>query len=93
MPRRSDMRLDRLELAVGQGAGVVDQPADQGRLAVVDVADDDDLELAGLAGGRAWHAGASHVAGGAQTLERVLGLVVHRAAGALGRPGSSRARR
>ena len=42
--------LDRVELAVGQGAGLVDQAADQGRLAVVDMADDDDLELAGLAG-------------------------------------------
>ena len=40
-------RLDRLELALGQRAGVVEQPADQGRLAVVDVADDDDLQRQG----------------------------------------------
>ena len=42
-------RLDRLDLALGQGAGVVEQPADQGRLAVVDVADDDDLEAGAVA--------------------------------------------
>ena len=41
-------RLDRLELAVGQRARVVDQPADQGRLAVVDMADDDDLHGVGF---------------------------------------------
>ena len=34
--------LDGLELAVGQRARVVHQPADQGRLAVIDMADDDD---------------------------------------------------
>ena len=38
-------RLDRLELAFGQRARVVEQPADQGRLAVIDVADDDDPKL------------------------------------------------
>jgi hypothetical protein len=38
-------RFDRLELTLGQGAGVVEQAADQGRFAVVDVADDHDLEL------------------------------------------------
>ena len=51
-------RLDRLELALGQGAGVVEQPADQGRLAVVDVADDDDLELGT---GRLRHRPAPHI--------------------------------
>ena len=35
-------RLERVELAVGQAAGLMQQAADQGRLAVVDVADDDD---------------------------------------------------
>ena len=35
-------RLERVELAVGQVAGLVQQAADQGRLAVIDVADDDD---------------------------------------------------
>ena len=40
--------LDRLELALGQGAALVDQPADEGRLAVIDMADDDDLQLVGL---------------------------------------------
>ena len=34
---------DRFHLALGQGAGVVQQAADQGRLAVVDMADDDEL--------------------------------------------------
>ena len=34
--------FDGLELAVGQRARVVHQPADQGRLAVIDVTDDDD---------------------------------------------------
>ncbi len=38
-------RLDRLELALGQGPRVVEQPADQRRLAVIDVAHDHDLEL------------------------------------------------
>ena len=42
--------LDRLELAVGQRAGVVEQAADQRRLAVVDMADDDDREGGWLAG-------------------------------------------
>ena len=35
-------RLELLELAVGQAAGLGQQPADQRRLAVVDMADDDD---------------------------------------------------
>ena len=35
-------RLELLELAVGQAAGLVQQPADQRRLAVIDMADDDD---------------------------------------------------
>ncbi len=36
--------LQRLDLALGQGVGLVQQPADQGRLAVVDMADDDDAK-------------------------------------------------
>ncbi len=38
-------RLDRLELALRQRARVVEQAADQGRLAVIDVADDHDPKL------------------------------------------------
>jgi len=34
-------RFQRLELALGQRSGVVQQAADQGRLAVIDFADDD----------------------------------------------------
>ena len=93
--------LELLELAVGQAAGLVQQPADQGRLAVIDMADDDDahqrargLRSASDLGrrGRSWRnvhdaTARSQIAGDAQALEGVLGLVVHGAAGALGRPG------
>ena len=45
--------LQHFELAVGQAAGLVQQPADQRRLAVIDMADDDDADLrAGGAVGR-----------------------------------------
>ena len=37
-------RLERFQLAVGQAAGFVQQPADQRRFAVIDVADDDDAD-------------------------------------------------
>ena len=37
---------DLLHLAVGQGVGVMEEAADEGRLAVVDMADDDDVHLA-----------------------------------------------
>ena len=37
--------FQHLELAVGQAAGLVQQAADQRRLAVVDMADDDDADL------------------------------------------------
>ena len=37
---------DLLHLAVGQGVGVMEEAADEGGLAVVDVADDDDVHLA-----------------------------------------------
>ena len=37
--------LEHLELALGQAAGLVQQAADQGRLAVIDMADDDDADL------------------------------------------------
>ena len=47
--------LELLQLAFGQRAGVVEQPAHQGGLAVVHVADDDDLEL--LGGGSSGHWG------------------------------------
>ena len=52
--------LELLELALGQRAGVVEQPADERGLAVVHVADDDDFELFGGAGGplcmgKCWH--------------------------------------
>ena len=87
-------RLDGLELAVGQRAGVVDQPADQRRLAVVDMADDDDAQLlAQRPSDAAYGSRPSHVSVGAQPLEGVLGLAVHGAAGALRRLRSPRARR
>ena len=38
-------RLQHFELALGQAAGFVQQAADQGRLAVIDMADDDDADL------------------------------------------------
>ncbi len=37
-------RLELVELAVGQAAGFGEQAADQGRLAVIDMADDDDAD-------------------------------------------------
>ncbi len=37
--------LEHFELAVGQAAGLVQQPPDQRRLAVIDMADDDDADL------------------------------------------------
>ena len=46
-PRRSAIGLQLLEFAFRQRAGVVKQAADEGRFAVVHVADDDDLELFG----------------------------------------------
>jgi len=42
MPRRALTALERVELAVGKVSGLVQQAADQGRFAVIDVADDDD---------------------------------------------------
>ena len=47
--RKLDL-LELLELALGQRARVVEKPADEGGLAVVHVADDDDLELFGGSG-------------------------------------------
>ena len=38
-------RLQHLQLAVGQAAGLVQQPPDQRRFAVIDMADDDDAHL------------------------------------------------
>ena len=37
---------DRLDLAVGQRAGIVQQATDQGGFAVIDMADDGDIEAA-----------------------------------------------
>ena len=42
---------DLVHLAVGQGVGVMEESADEGGLAVVDVADDDDVHLTGVFGG------------------------------------------
>ena len=42
---------DLVHLAVGQGVGVMEEAADEGGLAVVDVADDDDVHLAMVFGG------------------------------------------
>ena len=50
-------RLDLLQLAVGQRAGVVEQAADQGRLAMVDMADDDDAHEIAFGA----HRGAAHI--------------------------------
>ena len=40
-------RADRQRqvVAIGQGAGVVEQAANEGRFAMIDVADDDDFKL------------------------------------------------
>ena len=46
--------LDRLVLPVGQRPGVVHQPPDEGGLAVIDVADDHDLEKFGTHGAAAY---------------------------------------
>ena len=54
-------RLDGLELALGQRAGVVEQAADQGRFAVIDVADDDDLEACGRALAGSVMSGSPHI--------------------------------
>ncbi len=94
--------LQHLQLAVGQAAGFVQQAADQRGLAVVDMADDDDADLRTrravrrrreLARGNDHVHGGTHsrnsseIAGDAQALESVLGLVVQRAAGTLGHLG------
>ena len=57
MPRRSQTSRRLLDLALRQGAGLVEQAADQGRLAVIDMADDDDLQ-----GGKADHGIHLHIA-------------------------------
>ena len=89
--------FQHFELALGQAAGLVQQAPDQRRLAVIDMADDDDADLrARGAVGRRRYAGGerscsserstqcrSEIAGDAQPLEGVFGLVVERAAGAL----------
>ena len=76
MPRRRAMALELLELAVRQGAGVVEQPADQGGLAVVHVADDHDLELfgrAGAVGARRWSRSGCWTAGFVMAADRRVG--------------------
>src|SRR3546814_15496783 len=70
LDRHAAARLDRLQLghlARRQRAGVVQQPADQGRLAVVDVADDDDAMQSSRRPGRVTSAPPrGRQAGGAQ---------------------------
>ena len=88
-PRRSAILLELLELAFGQRAGVVKQPADERGFAVVHVADDDDLELFGGADVRSVLHGnqcqdVSHVTIAAQFLEGIFAFLVLGAAGALG---------
>ena len=60
-----------LDLAVRQGVGVVEETADEGGLAVVDVADDDDVHLAMVFDGGK---------GGAHRLGKGLGVHCYRAA-------------
>ncbi len=87
-PRRSAILLELLELAFGQRAGVMKQPADKRGLAVVHVADDDDFELFGGCGTVAIGVHIvheiSHVAVAPEFLESVFAFLVLRAAGALG---------
>ena len=89
-------RLQHFQLAVGQAAGLVQQAADQRRLAVIDMADDDDADLRARGAVRrrrvsrwgrscSWERSTrypSEVAGDAQPLEGVFGFVIQRAAGA-----------
>ncbi len=44
MPRLSQISRRPFHFAFRQGSGLMQQTADQGRLAVIDVADDDDLQ-------------------------------------------------
>ena len=87
MPRRRLISRSSLDLAVGQALRVVEQAADQGGFAMIDVADDDDARLNGRIGrgkiGYGNSGGSSYIyPGAAQALESVFGLVVH----GLGRP-------
>jgi len=97
--RHAAPRADRLEhfkLALGQAAGLVQQTADQGRLAVIDMADDDDAHLRTGGAVRRGYCGrndhvhlstqlniGSEIAGDAQPLKSVFGFVVECAARSL----------
>ncbi len=75
MPRRFAHFGNRLDLAGGQRIGIVQQAADQRRLAVIDMADDGDFRRS-----RGWRRNTrlpSQIPVDAQALERVLGLVIH----------------
>ncbi len=81
--------FEHLELAFGEAAGLEQQTSDQGRFAVIDVADDDDADLgrvvplgiADTAGGTntfivySGRAG-SEIAGGAEPLEGIFGFMI-----------------
>jgi hypothetical protein len=60
--------FQHFELALGQAAGLVQQAADQGRLAVIDMADDDDADLRARGAVRSGQCrgGDDHVHGNAQ---------------------------
>ena len=89
--------FQHFQLAVGQAAGLMQQPSDQRRLAVIDMADDDDANLRarGAVRCRRDRSGQrscssehstqvrSEIAGDAQPLEGVFGFVIERAPGAL----------
>src|SRR5262249_31644870 len=95
-------RLEQFELALGEASGLIQETADQGRFPMVDMADNDDADqwptmcgvgLRKMLGDKDIHDAApisfwrSKVAGEAKALERILGLMIHRATGALGNPG------
>ena len=81
--------FQHLELALGQAAGLMQEAADQRRLAVVDMADDDDAHLrpcraVGRGGNRmgdehVHRAALLEIARDAEPLESVFGLVIERA--------------
>ena len=78
------------ELAFGEAAGVVQQPADQRGLAVIDMADDGEgkarLLASNIIGGferdRVHDGSSLHISACAEPLEGVLALMIHGAAGA-----------
>ena len=85
-------RLERLDFAVGEGAGLVEQAADEGRFAVIDVADDHEPQgPARISRGVALApALAHHMYPSARRRSKASSaLVVHGAARALGGAGLS----